>query len=133
MKKAFFYGIISGILASLAGIIYFKIYQNTLGTEFNEIINPGSISGASIFGCMLMAISYWLLERFNKENLKGVLNIVIALLSFASILGPISMSLPLDIKNPELFPGLVIPMHFFPALAFFCLVPFFKEKAGLTR
>jgi len=129
MKKTFFHGIISGILAALACIIYFKIYQNTLGTGFNKIINPGSISGACIFGCMLMAIGYWLLEKFNKEKLKGVLNIIIALLSFASILSPISMSLPLDIKNPELFPGLVIPMHFFPALAFFCLVPFFKGKS----
>ncbi|HTA28803.1 MAG TPA: hypothetical protein VK809_13510, partial [Bacteroidia bacterium] len=92
------------------------------------IINPGSISGASIFGCLLMAISYWVLERFNKENWKGVINIVIALASFASIISPISMSLPLDIKNPELFPGLAVPMHFFPALAFFCLVPFFKGK-----
>jgi hypothetical protein len=128
MKKAFLHGIIAGILSAVAGIIYLHIYQTTLGTEFNKIINPGSISGASIFACMLMAISYWVLERFNKENWKGILNVVIALLSFASILSPISMSLPFDIKNPELFPGLVIPMHFFPALAFFCLVPFFKNS-----
>jgi hypothetical protein len=125
MKKAFFHGIIAGILAAAAGIVYFKIYQNALGTGFDKIINPGSISGASIFGCMLMAISYWVLERFNKENWKGVINIVIVLVSFASIISPISMSLPFDIKNPELFPGLAVPMHFFPALAFFTLVPFF--------
>jgi len=126
MKKVFFHGISAGILAALAGVVYFKIYQETEGTEFNKIINPGSISGVSVIACMLMALGYWLLEKFNKEKLKGVLNLLIALLSFASILSPISMSLPLDIKNPELFPGLVIPMHFFPALAFLCLVPFFK-------
>ncbi len=129
MKKAFFHGISAGILAAIAGVLYFKIYQTAEGTEFDKIINLGSISGASIFGCMLMAIAYWAIERFNKENWKGILNIVIASLSFASIISPISMTLPLDIKNPELFPGLVIPMHFFPALAFFCLVPFFKGKA----
>ena len=128
MKKAFFHGIIAGVLAAAAGIVYFTIYQNTLGTEFDKVVNGRSIAGASVFGCMLMAIVYWLLERFNKENLKGIVNIVIALVSFVSILSPISMSLPLDIKNPELFPGLVVPMHFFPALAFFCLVPFFKKK-----
>ena len=128
MKKAFFHGIIAGVLAAAAGIVYFTIYQNTLGTEFDKVVNGRSIAGASVFGCMLMAIAYWLLERFNKENLKGIVNIVIALVSFVSILSPISMSLPLDIKNPELFPGLVVPMHFFPALAFFCLVPFFKKK-----
>ncbi|HTA83322.1 MAG TPA: hypothetical protein VK783_10325 [Bacteroidia bacterium] len=128
MKKAFLHGIIAGVLAAAAGIVYFTIYQNTLGTEFDKVVNGRSIAGASVFGCMLMAIAYWLLERFNKENLKGIVNIVIALVSFVSILSPISMSLPLDIKNPELFPGLVVPMHFFPALTFFCLVPFFKKK-----
>ena len=133
MKKTFLHGIIAGILASIAGIIYLNIYKNALGTDFGKIINVGSISGASIFGCMLMAIGHWLLERFNKKKLKGMLNIVIALLSFASILSPISMSLPFDIKNPELFPGLVIPMHFFPALAFFCIVPFFSSSPSQEK
>jgi hypothetical protein len=128
MKKTFFHGILAGILAAVAGIIYFNIYQNTLGTEFNKIVNIGSISGVSILACMIIALGYWLLEKFHKENLKGIYNIAVALLSFASIISPISMSLPLDIKDPELFPGLVVPMHFFPALAFFCLVPFFKGK-----
>ncbi len=128
MKKTFLHGIISGLLASAAGIIYFNIYQNTLGTEFNKIVNIRSIAGVSIIACMLIALSYWVLEKFNKDKWKGILNVLIALLSFASIISPISMSLPFDIKNPELFPGLVIPMHFFPALAFFTLVPFFKDK-----
>ncbi|HXP50850.1 MAG TPA: hypothetical protein VN922_12895 [Bacteroidia bacterium] len=126
MKKTFLHGIVSGTMAALAAIVYSNIYQNALGTDFHKIINIGSLAGASIFGCMLMAIGYYLLERFNKENLKGVLNLVIAIVSFASIISPIGANLPLDIKNPELFPGLVVPMHFFPALAFFCLVPFFK-------
>jgi hypothetical protein len=126
MKKAFLHGIVSGTMAALAAIVYSDIYQNALGTDFHKIINTGSLAGACIFGCMLMAIAYYLLERFNKENLKGVLNLVIAIASFASIISPIGANLPLDIKNPELFPGLVVPMHFFPALAFFCIVPFFK-------
>jgi len=128
MKRLFFHGITAGILAALAGIVYLNIYQNALGTTFNKIINVGSISGASIFGCMLMALGYWLLEKFNRKNLIGTLNLIIVILSFASIISPISMSLPLDIKNPELFSGLAVPMHFFPALAFFCLVPFFNDK-----
>jgi len=115
-------------MAAAAAIIYSNIYQNALGTDFHKIINIGSLTGACLFGCMLMAIGYYLLERFNKENLKGVLNIVIALLSFVSIISPISMSLPLDITTPELFPGLVVPMHFFPIVAFLCIAPFFKNK-----
>jgi hypothetical protein len=128
MRKTFLHGLTAGILAAVAGIIYFYIYQKALGTEFDKIVNAKSIAGASVLGCLLMAIGYWLLEKFNKEKLKGVMNILIAVLSFASIIGVISMSLPLDIKSPELFPGLVVPMHFFPALAFFCIAPFFRAQ-----
>ncbi len=128
MKKTFLHGIVSGIMAAVAAIIYSGIYQNAEGTDFHKLINIGSMTGASLFGCMLMAIGYYLLERFNKENLKGLFNIVIVVISFVSIINPIGMTLPLDIKNPEMFPGLVVPMHFMPALAFLCLVPFFKNK-----
>lgn len=130
MKKIFLHGIVSSVLASVAGIIYLNIYKNTLGVDFAKIFNVGSISGTSIFACMLMSVGYLLLDKFNKQNLKGLLNIIIAVLSFACIIIPVSIDLPLDIKNPELFPGLAIPMLFFPALSFFCMAPFFKDSSG---
>lgn len=128
MKKIFLQGIIAGILSAVAGITYFNIYQSTLGTEFDKIINTGAIIGASIIGTMLMAGAYALLLKLKKEKLMGFLNILILVLSFASIISPISMSLPLNIDSPELFPGLVVPMHFFPALAFFAIAPFFNNR-----
>jgi hypothetical protein len=42
------------------------------------------------------------------------------------VMYPISVSLPLEIKNPELFPGLAVPMIFFPALAWYTVKPLFK-------
>lgn len=74
-----------------------------------------------------MAVGYALLYKFNRTELQGWLNLIIALLSFISIISPIAMSLPVDTESPELFPGLVVPMHFFPALAFFCIGPFFNK------
>jgi hypothetical protein len=127
MKKSLIHGIIAGILTALAGIAYQRVYEDALFLDFSTVINPGSVAGASIFGCMLMAIGYELLERFKKSNLKGWLNVLITVLSFLSILGPLSMSLPLDIEFPEMFPGLAIPMHFFPAMIFFGLYPFFTK------
>jgi hypothetical protein len=82
-----------------------------------------------VFGCMLMASGNAVLLRLGKLKWMGWFNILVAVLSFASIISPISMSLPLDINNPELFPGLVVPMHFFPALAYFTLAPFFPANA----
>lgn len=127
MKSIFLRGLVAGILAAIAGVIYFNIYQGTLLTEFDSIVNIGAIVGSSIIGCMLMSVGYFILFKINKMNLAGWMNMLIAVLSFASVISPIGMSLPLDIVDPKLFPGLVVPMHFFPALAFFGLSPFFEK------
>ena len=128
MKKNILHGIIAGILAAVAGIVYQKAYEDAMFLDFSSVINPGSIAGASLFGCMLMAFGYWLLVRFNKPNLKAWLNVLITVLSFLSILGPLGVTLPLDVEFPEMFPGLAIPMHFFPAMIFFGLYPFFTNS-----
>jgi hypothetical protein len=128
MKKNILHGIIAGTLAAVAGIVYQTAYEDAMFLDFSSVINPGSIAGASLFGCMLMAFGYWLLVRFNKPNLKAWLNVLITVLSFLSILGPLGVTLPLDVEFPEMFPGLAIPMHFFPAMIFFGLYPFFKNS-----
>jgi hypothetical protein len=46
-----------------------------------------------------------------------------------SLAGAFGAKLPLDIEAPELFPGLVVPMHFFPALGWFTLKPLFFRSA----
>jgi hypothetical protein len=128
MKKSLIHGIIAGILTAVAGIVYQRVYEEALFLDFSSVINPGSVTGASIFGCMLMAVGYGLLEHFKRPNLKGWLNVLITVLSFLSILGPLGVTLPLDVEFPEMFPGLAIPMHFFPAMIFFGLYPFFKNS-----
>jgi hypothetical protein len=133
MKKIFLHGIVAGILSAFASTVYFNMYQSALGTSFDKIINGGSIVGSSILGCVLIATGYFLLFKFKKVTLTGILNILIVLCSFVSIIGPISMSLPLDIETPELFPGLVIPMHFFPALIFFAIAPFFEQQPKIEK
>ncbi len=128
MKKLLVHGIVAGLLAAVAGVIYLNIYQGAFGVDYDAVINVGSIVGASIIGCMLMTSGYAALLKLNRQNLTGWLNILIVVLSFASIISPIGMSLPLDVEFPELFPGLVVPMHFFPALAFFAIHPFFQTN-----
>jgi hypothetical protein len=127
MKVQLIHGLSAGLLSGIAGVVYQSVYENAMYLDFGKVINAGSILGASVFGCMLMAIGYWLLIKFKKPNLKAWLNALIVVLSFASILSPLAMTLPLDVEFPELFPGLAIPMHFFPALVFFGLDPFFTK------
>jgi hypothetical protein len=78
-----------------------------------------------LVGGVLAAIGYTLLDKWLKTRGEIVFNLCFSLISFASLLAPIAVSLPRTIETPELFPGLVIPMHFFPALAWFTLKPIF--------
>lgn len=128
MKRLAIHGLVAGILSGIGSVIYMKLYEEFFYVSFDQIVSIGAIFGSCIIGCLLMAMGYMLLEKFKKQKLKGTLNLLICTLSFASIMGPIMMSLPFDVEFPELFPGLVIPMHFLPALAFMALQPFFKEK-----
>lgn len=128
MKKLLLHGVVAGSLAGIAGIIYLTIYNEAFGVDFSQIINIGSILGSCLIACLLMTLGYAALMKFEKQNFSAWLNILIVVLSFASIIMPIGMSLPLDIEFPELFPGLVVPMHFFPALAFFTILPLFQPR-----
>jgi len=118
----------ASMLSIIACVIYQAIYTNTFETDFSAVLNIGGIIGASIFGCMLIALGYALIEKWNRQQWRGLLNVLIVGLSFASVISPLAITLPLDMESPELFPGLAIPMHFFPALAFFTIVPFFDSK-----
>ena len=128
-KKIFFYGISAGLLSALACIIYNRIYFFATETDFSKVINMPVIISINLLACMVAAVGYWALKKLLKKNADIFFNLTFTILSFASVIYPISVSLPLDIKSPELFPGLTVPMHFFPALAWFTLRPFFiKEK-----
>lgn len=128
MKTNLFHGLLAGILSAIISVIYLNVYQDLNFVDFSSVINAGSIIGASIIGCLFMAIGYILLEKIGKPNGKGLLNIVIMCLTVLSMFSPLLMDLPLELDFPELFPALAIPMHLFPAMIFFGLAPFFKTK-----
>lgn len=128
MKRLLFQAILAGLISALLAITYFTIYQTTLNVDFDNIVNIGSIAGASFFGCLLISIPYALLLKFKRQKLVGWLNISIMIMSFISVLGPIHMTFSTEISNQQLFYGLVVPTHFFPSLTFFSLLPFFSSK-----
>lgn len=124
-KKDFIHGIIAGILASIAGIIYFHIYFFANESDFSGLVNHSSIVGLNLSGCMVIALLHVSLHKWMKKNAELIFNIILSVFSFALIVVPISVSLPLNVRTPELFPGLVVPMLFFPAIAWFVLNPVF--------
>lgn len=127
-KKLLLLGLVSGVLAGLAALIYQKIYVNSLGADFSAIVKPVNIVIVCTLAGLLASTGYGLLTKWLPRAGEIIFNFVLVILTFASILGPFATKLPLDIEMPELFPGLTVPMHFFPALAWFTLKPLFIKK-----
>ena len=125
-KRIFFHGLLAAALAAIAAIMYNRIYFFATEADFSQIINYGSIIGGSLFVCIIAAFIYFGLVKWLKKNGEIIFNFIFSITSFACVMIPISISLPLDVKMPELFPGLAVPMIFFPAVAWYTLRPLFS-------
>ncbi len=122
-----FHGLASGLLAGVASLVYLKIYQFALAVEFSSILNFGSILGASITGGLVASFGCYVfsLTPFNKE---WIFNVVFTVLTFLSLVGPLSFKLPLQIESPELFLGATVPMHFNVQLLWLSTKPMFCQR-----
>ena len=127
-KRTFFHGLSAGILAAAAALIYNRIYFFATEADFSKILNTGSLLGYSLVICMAATFVSYGLTKWLKKKGEIVFNFLFTIISFACVMVPISISLPLDVKTPELFPGLAVPMVFFPALAWYTLRPLFPTK-----
>ena len=124
-KKSLALGVVSGLLAGIAGVVYARVYHSSLGADFSKVVSTIRIIAASLAGGVLAAFGYTLLDAWMKARGEVVFNFIFTVISFATLLAPFAVKLPLDMEAPELFPGMVIPMHFFPALAWYTLKPIF--------
>jgi len=127
-KKDFIHGIIAGVLASIAGIIYSRVYLFANEADFSKIVNLFSIIGANMAACILIAFLHTAFVKWIRKNTEIFFNLTLSVLSFALIVIPVSITLPLNIEFPELFPGLVIPMLFYPSIAWFVINPIFSNQ-----
>lgn len=127
-RKSLALGIVSGLLAGIAGVFYSRVYYSINEADFSRVASTVKIIMASLFGGVLAAVGYSLLTRWLRARGEIVFNLLFTLISFITLLAPIAVRLPRNIDTPELFPGMVIPMHFFPALAWFTLKPIFIKS-----
>lgn len=125
-KKYFLHALVSGILASIAANIYDRIYFFSTEVDFSEMLGVARIISLNFLFCFIAAFLNWFLVLWLKQKGEIVFNFLFSLVSFALVIIPISISLPLNIKFPELFPGLAVPMVFFPAVAWYTINPFFR-------
>ena len=121
--------ILASLLAFIAAVIYRRIYFFATETDFSKFLSLLKLASLSILISMLVAFLYYGLSRFMGSRTEVVFNFLFSMLTFASVIIPISITLPLNVPSPELFPGLGVPMVFFPAMAWDTLNPLFKKKA----
>lgn len=128
LKKLLILAVVSGILGAVACLVYQKVYAESLGDGFKNIVTLQKIFAACIGANIVAAIGYFLLSKVLKGHTEAVFNILFAVITIATIVFPIGYKLPLDVEMPELFPGLAIPMHFFPVLGWMTLKPLFAKN-----
>lgn len=126
-KRIFFWGLTAGVLSAVASLAFLAIHRFETYTDFSKVVKVPRLIGLNLGACMLAALGYSLLQRFWEKG-EWAFNLAFSVFSFASVIIPISATLPLDVQSPELFPGLAVPMHFFPALAWYTIRPFFAAS-----
>jgi hypothetical protein len=126
MKNVFIHGLVAGILSGTASIVYNSIYTKALMVDYSKVIQSPALIGSCVLGCLLASLGFYFLTRFLNKSGQIIFNALFVVLCFASIAGPFAAHLPLDVKSPELFAGLTVPMHFFPPLMWFATLPLFK-------
>lgn len=124
-KRIFFHAVITSILATVAALIYSRIYFFATETDFSKVVNTRSLIGLNVLASFIAAFLNWGLLKWLRKKGEIIFNFVFSIGSFACVMIPISATLPMDIKLPELFPGLAVPMVFFPAMAWYTVKPLF--------
>lgn len=115
MKKTIIHGLITGGIASLATIIYDKAYSFLMAVNFSKIVPIAALISVNFLAALMASLLHLLFSKISRRP-DLWFNLSFSLLTFASFLIPFVTKLPLDVEAPELFIGLVIPMHLFPLL-----------------
>ena len=128
MKKVFIHGTVAGVASATVGVIYNLTYSKALFVDFSKAINPLAIISACIFGCLLASLGYYFFAKQITRHTDAWFNLIFLIITFVSFASPFAAHLPLDVQSPELFPGLAIPMHIFPALCWIAAKPLFDYR-----
>lgn len=126
-KTLFIQALVAGILAAIAANIYNRIYFFATQIDFSGILNPVSITALNIGVSLLAGVLCWLHILLFKSKGPLIFNFTYSVGSFACVIIPIAWTLPLSQPFPELFPGLSVPMVFFPVIAWLTIDPFFRK------
>ncbi|MEP6845184.1 MAG: hypothetical protein ABI861_04245, partial [Panacibacter sp.] len=96
-KRIFFHSLLAGVLSAIACIIYDRIYFFATQADFSKVINTVSLIAVNLGVCLAAGAGCWISRKLFKKNGDIIFNFTFSILSFASVMLPIAISLPLDI------------------------------------
>lgn len=132
MRTNLLHALVAGAVAGIAAVIYIQVYGAALAVDFSPLVSSMGAISSSLIGAVLAGLGHHFWHKWVKRNATLWFNIIFAVLTFLSIMPIFGMTLPLEMKSPELLPGMVIPTHFFPILFWLVSAPLFakSEAAG---
>jgi len=133
MKNHLVHGLLAGILAGLTSILYHWAYREALLVDFSPLLSPSILLSASMISCLVASLGY---HFFSKWVLIGTdlwFNTIFLVLVLVSLVGSFAVTLPEHIQEPELFPGLSVPMHLFPMLFWLITKPLTQAKSTFSH
>lgn len=128
MRTNLYRGLLAGAMASLASVIYMNVYSAALVVDFSAVAKPVGIVASTFLGTLLAALGLHFWQQRVKQHATLLFNMLFTVLTFTTIAPVFGMPLPLSVVAPELFPGMAIPMHFFPQLFWHVSEPMFVRE-----
>lgn len=133
-KNIFFLSLSSGVLATIACLIYSKMYASIL-VNFSEATGVLKILTNCLMVAMAACLVYIALTKLIKKThlAEFGFNLIVTLSSVAAIFIFLKSNDPVFVNEDaqlmiDYYKGFVMPMLFFPALAWFTLKPLFVRK-----
>lgn len=127
MRKNLIHGAAAGVIAAIASVIYMEVYSAALLVDFSSVADPVGAVSSCLFGTLLASLGHFFWHKWIKRGAEVTFNLIFTLLTFASIIPLFGMTLPLTVEAPELFFGMVVPMHLFPQLFWHVSAPLFDR------
>lgn len=118
----------AGVVAAALNNAYSVIYSQSTEQYFPEIINFGSITGASVIPAIFAGLIYYILSRFTHWATR-IFIVSTLILTALSLTGTMQSQLPDGTPTPHGFTALTLPMHIIAGLAIAFIIPrFVKNK-----
>jgi hypothetical protein len=130
MKRYLLHGILSGLLAAVACIAWLKFYEYASHVDFSPVIGIMPLIAIPVIAMIIASLFYGFMYKQWSTRGEWIFNFLLTGITLASLIGPFKTHLETDDEMIQIFIyGLVLPMHFFPAIAWYTLKPMLNHQS----